>query len=156
LFIGIANTTEIADTAEVKKQTTIYSEHERSILAFCTGVRIIKNNGLRFYSKYYPDDDHVSVPTIATYDGLRTIFAKNRFSYAAVEAPSFKPETDIVLFFETQSKQLGYLIPVPKDVLERCDEIYNRKKDSKRQKQVRALYTSLYPADAKKYIENDN
>ncbi|MEY5042103.1 MAG: hypothetical protein RLZZ414_1662, partial [Bacteroidota bacterium] len=70
--------------------------------------------------------------------------------------PSFKPETDIALFFETQSKQLGYLIPVPKDVLERCDEIYKRKKDIKRQKQVRALYTSLYPTDAKKYIENDN
>ena len=156
LFIGIANTTEIEDTAEVKKQTTIYSEHERSILAFCTGVRTLKNNGLRFYSKYYPDDDHVSVPTIATYDGLRTIFAKNRFSYAAVEAPSFKPETDIALFFSTQSKQLGYPISVPKDVLERCDAIYKRTKDIKRQKAVRALYTSLYPADAKKYIENDN
>jgi predicted alpha/beta superfamily hydrolase len=156
LFIGIANTTEIADTSIVKKEKSLYSEHERSILAFCTGVRTLKNNGLRFYSKYYPDDDHVSVTTIATYDGLRTIFAKNRFSYAAVEAPSFKPETDIALFFSTQSKQLGYPISVPKDVLERCDAIYKRTKDIKRQKAVRALYTSLYPADAKKYIENDN
>ena len=73
-----------------------------------------------------------------------------------MEAPSFKPETDIALFFSTQSKQLGYPISVPKDVLERCDAIYKRTKDIKRQKAVRALYTSLYPADAKKYIENDN
>jgi len=156
LFIAIANTTEIADTAEVKKQKTSYSEHERSILAFCTGVRTIKNNGLKFYSKYYPDDDHVSVPTIATYDGLRTIFLKYRFSYTAAESPSFNPAIDIPLFFSTQSKQLGYKIPVPSDVLERCDAIYKRKKDVVRQKAVRDLYTSLYPADAKKYIDNDN
>ncbi len=156
LFIAIANTTEIADTAEVKKQKTSYSEHERSILAFCTGVRTIKNNGLKFYSKYYPDDDHVSVPTIATYDGLRTIFLKYRFSYTAAELPSFNPAIDIPLFFSTQSKQLGYKIPVPSDVLERCDAIYKRKKDVVRQKAVRDLYISLYPADAKKYIDNDN
>lgn len=156
LFVGIANTTEIEDTVEVKKQKTLYSEHERSILAFCTGVRSIKNNGLRFYSKYYPDDDHVSIPAIATYDGLRTIFLKNRFSYVAVEAPSFNPAIDIPLFFSTQSKQLGYKIPVPSDLLERCDAIYKRKKDLKRQKAVRELYASLYPDEAKKYIENDN
>jgi hypothetical protein len=156
LFVGIANTTEIADTLIVKKETSMYSEHERSILAFCTGVRTIKNNGLRFYSKYYPDDDHSSVPTIATYDGLRTIFFKNRFSYAAVEAPSFKPATDIPFFFESQSKQLGYTISVPSDVLEKCDAIYKRKRDLIRQKAVRDLYTSLYPEAAKKYIENDN
>jgi hypothetical protein len=87
---------------------------------------------------------------------LRTIFFKNRFSYAAVEAPSFKPATDIPLFFETQSKQLGYTISVPSDVLEKCDAIYKRKRDLIRQKAVRDLYTSLYPEAAKKYIENDN
>ena len=47
LFVGIANTTEIEDTVEVKKQKSFYSEHERSILAFCTGVRTIKNNGYK-------------------------------------------------------------------------------------------------------------
>lgn len=156
LFIGIANTTDIADTSVVKKQSTLLSEHERSIIAFCTGVKTIKNNGLRFYSKYYPDDDHVSVPTIATYDGLRTIFAKHRFSYASIEASSFKPATDIPLFFETQSRLLGYRIPVPTDVLERCDAIYKRKQDKPRQEAVRTLYKKLYPEDAKKYIENDN
>ena len=156
LFVAIANTTEIEDTSDVKKQNSLYSEHERSILAFCTGVRTIKNNGLRFYSKYYPDDDHSSIPTIATYDGLRTVFFKNRFSYATVEAPSFNPAIDIPLFFSTQSQQLGYKIPVPSDVLERCDAIYKRIKDAIRQKAVRDLYTSLYPDAAKKYIENDN
>lgn len=95
-------------------------------------------------------------PAIATYDGLRTIFLKNRFSYVAVEAPSFNPAIDIPLFFSTQSKQLGYKIPVPSDLLERCDAIYKRKKDLKRQKAVRELYASLYPDEAKKYIENDN
>jgi hypothetical protein len=73
-----------------------------------------------------------------------------------VEAPSFKPSTDIPLFFENQSKQLGYKIPVPSDVLERCDAIYKRKKDQKRQKAVRDLYTYLYTEAAKKYIETDN
>jgi hypothetical protein len=73
-----------------------------------------------------------------------------------VEAPSFNPAIDIPLFFSTQSKQLGYKIPVPSDLLERCDAIYKRKKDLKRQKAVRELYASLYPDEAKKYIENDN
>jgi len=156
LFIGVANTTDIADTTEVKKQKTNISEHERSIIAFNTGVRSIKNNGLVFNAKYYPDDDHVSVPTIATYDGLRIIFAKNRFSYAAIEAPSYKPATDIPLFFKNQSKALGYHIAVPTDVLERCDAVYKRKHDKARQEAVRNLYKTLYPTEAKKYIDNDD
>ena len=156
MFIGIANTTDIADTSEVIKQKTLFSEHERSIIAFCNGVKNInKRSGLQFYSKYYPDDDHVSVPTIATYDGLRTLFSKYRFSYSSISVRSFSPSTDIPLFFENISKQLGYKISVSTDILERCDATYKRANDLKRQNEVRLLYKKLYPKEAEAYIEND-
>ena len=155
MFVAIANTTDIADTSEVKKQKSLYSEHERSIIAFSSGVRNIKSNGLKFYSKYYVDDDHISVPTIATYDGLRTIFSKYRFSYTAILSPSFTPNIDIPIFFENLSKQLGYIVQVPSDVIERCDAIYKKNHDIHRQELTRILYKKMFPKEATTYIENN-
>lgn len=74
LFLAIANTMEAGmDTLQVQADTMKDTEHIRAI--FDLGKHLAKHpNGLNFGQRYYPDDDHGSVPLIGEYDALRHIF----------------------------------------------------------------------------------
>lgn len=74
LFLGIANTmSEGMDTLQVQKDTTKVTEHIRALIDLGKHLTT-HSNGLNFKQKYYPNDDHGSVPLITEYDALRHIF----------------------------------------------------------------------------------
>ena len=153
LFIAIANTTNQKDTSLVKKAKDINSEHERSIIEFNTRVKQMKNQ-LNYFSKYYPDDDHRSIPTIAQYDGLRFFFKGLKFSFDEILTPEFQPRKRIIAHFENLSKKLRYTMPIPSAILEGCYNDYSDQKDTKRKNEVLDLYKELYPEKATKFIES--
>ena len=75
LFIGIANTmAPEMNIVKVKKDTAVASKHIRAILALSNTLKSNKQSLLTYQDKYYNDDDHGSVPLIATYDALHFIF----------------------------------------------------------------------------------
>lgn len=79
LFLGIANTMKPGmDIAYVRKDTTQLTYHIRSILKLRDNLNDTKSN-LKWNSKYYPDDNHASIPLPSAYDGLRYIFRNNKF-----------------------------------------------------------------------------
>ncbi len=120
LYLGIANTMdERMDITKVQSDTSHETRHIRSILDLDKYIKSQKQNGLRYESKYYSNDDHGSVPMIAEYDGLRFIFDKYRFKL------SFKDFTDSTVHlankfehhFREVSKQLGYKVSPPENML---------------------------------------
>jgi predicted alpha/beta superfamily hydrolase len=151
LFIAIANTTNQKDTSLVKKAKDLNSEHERSILEFNSKIKLIKNN-LKYASKYYPEDDHRSVPTIAKYDGLRFFFKGLKFSLDELLAPEYQPRKEIIKYYDHLSKKLKYNIPIPTAILETCYKEYADIKDLKRQNEVLGLYQERYPEKAEKFV----
>ena len=75
LFYASANTLKKdMDTLRVKKDTAHASVHVRDNLQFRTILRNNSKSRLQWDWKYYPADDHGSVPFIASYDALRFIF----------------------------------------------------------------------------------
>jgi predicted alpha/beta superfamily hydrolase len=75
LFVAIANTIgKGKQLGDVKNDTASSTVHVRSIIKFNDALSTV-NNGLTFSAKYYPDDDHSSVPLAAAYDGLRSFFS---------------------------------------------------------------------------------
>lgn len=75
LYLGIANTMEAGmDIKKVLKDTSGDSRHIRSILKLNAAFEKNKQNGLRYRSKFYPDDSHGSVPFITEYDAIRFFF----------------------------------------------------------------------------------
>jgi predicted alpha/beta superfamily hydrolase len=75
LYLGIANTMEEGmDLNMVQKDTSVDSEHIRSILALQAAFEKNKQNGLKYRGKYYPDDTHGSAPLMTEYDALRFFF----------------------------------------------------------------------------------
>lgn len=154
LFIAIANTTSQKDTSIVKKSKEVNTEHERSIIEFNARIKLIKNN-LNYSSKYYPEDDHQSVPAIAKYDGLRFFFKGLKFSLDEIHNPSFIPRKRIPEHFEKLSKKLKYKMDVPTSILEGCYKDYAEFKDEKRKEEVLQLYKDLYPVLAQQFIEKN-
>lgn len=153
LFIAIANTTNQKDTSIVKKAKDLNSEHERSIIEFNSKIKLIKNN-LNYASKYYSEDDHRSVPTIAKYDGLRFFFKGLKFSFDELLAPEYQPKKEIVRYYDLLSKKLKHTMPIPKGILEAAYQEYADTKDIKRQNEVLELYKERYPEKAAIFINS--
>jgi predicted alpha/beta superfamily hydrolase len=78
LFLTVANTMpEGMDTLVALQDTTWVTSTMRSNLNFAKAVERIKNNGLDFKWKYLSDENHLSVPTISEYYGLKYFFRWN-------------------------------------------------------------------------------
>jgi|CXWL01.1.fsa_nt_gi predicted alpha/beta superfamily hydrolase len=116
LYVGIANTMSEGMTLEkLKKDTTSDTRHIRSIFAMDKFIKANAQNGLKYASKYYTDDDHGSVPLISEYDGLRFIFSRYRFkfTYADFMDPGIEIVQKMKQHYQTVSKEFGYKLPPP-------------------------------------------
>ena len=116
LYVGIANTMAEGMTLEkMKKDTSSDTRHIRSIFAMDQFIKANSQNGLRYASKYYGDDDHGSVPLISEYDGLRFIFSWYRFKFT--RADFMDAGTEVVQrmkqHYQTVSKEFGYKVSPP-------------------------------------------
>jgi len=75
LYFASANTMEKGmDTIRVGKDTAHGNAHVRENLHFRTILSNSQKSHLQWEWKFYPEDDHVSVPLISCYDALRSIF----------------------------------------------------------------------------------
>lgn len=78
LFVTVANTMpEGMDTLTVLQDTTWVTSTMRSNLNFVQALEQINRNGLDFKWKYFSDENHLSVPTISGYYGLKYFFRWN-------------------------------------------------------------------------------
>ncbi len=116
LYFGIANTMSEGMTLEkLKKDTSVDTRHIRSIFAMDKFIKANTQNGLKYASKYYGDDDHGSVPLISEYDGLRFIFSWYRFTFT--RADFMEPGTEIITrmkkHYQTVSKEFGFKVSPP-------------------------------------------
>ena len=116
LYVGIANTLNEGMTLEkLKKDTTTDTRHIRSIFAMDKFIKANQQNGLKYASKYYADDDHGSVPLITEYDALRFIFSWYRFKFTIADFMS--PEIGVVQrmkqHYQKVSREFGFKVSPP-------------------------------------------
>lgn len=113
LFLGIANTMNEGMTlAKLPKDTTASTKHIRSIFELDKHLKASKQNGLKYQSKYYPDDTHGSAPLITEYDALHFIF--DYYNLKLTEKDYNDTTTVLASKYTTHfaniSKQLGYKV----------------------------------------------
>ncbi len=115
-FLGIANTMNPGiDTATVKRDTSVATQHIRSILALNNLLQKNKKNGLAYNTKYYSNDSHGSVPLIATYDALHFIFKFYDLRLTIEDYMKFSRNTmtKVENHYKEVSKQFGFTFLVP-------------------------------------------
>ncbi len=75
VYLAIANSLPDGMTFnKLQKDTSADTRHMRAIFALDKHIKANKHNGIKYASKYYPDDSHTSIPVVSQYDGLRFIF----------------------------------------------------------------------------------
>lgn len=111
-YMAIAHTMrEGLDTSDVRKDTEASSTHINTILSFMDLLKSRAPGSLAWKAKYYDDDDHGSLPSIALYDGLRFFFKNFRFPtylYRDASCPADSLKQLITDHFDLLSKDLGY------------------------------------------------
>lgn len=129
----------IARARPVACSDTAMTAHTRAISEFDRMVRASNASGLRYAYKYYPADDHGSVPLIAGYDALRFIFDSYKIDLAK------KPSVEAVkAHFAALSKQMGYAVTPPEKLLEVIGQVAMNP-DTVRAVAILRFKTELYP-----------
>ncbi|WMN11769.1 alpha/beta fold hydrolase [Marivirga salinae] len=70
---------EDLDLEGLAKDTSIISQHVRSIIDYSNTALSNSQNGLQFDWKFYENENHISIPLISTYDAMRSTFSWYRF-----------------------------------------------------------------------------
>lgn len=153
LFLGIANTMNPGmDTLAVRKDTSEITHHIRSILKLSDDLKRYPANQLRWNDKYYPDDDHASVPLIAEYDALRFVFKHNRFprnqpvnqffdkNYSATDLRGL-----IISHYQSLSVEMGYKVRPSEFYFNQLGYTFLQQKDDQKAMLFFQLNIDYYP-----------
>jgi predicted alpha/beta superfamily hydrolase len=136
LYLAQANTINAADTTS--------NPHFNAMLRFNAIAEAHNASGLRYAYRYYPQDDHGSVPLIAEYDALRFIFAGYKASLAqALEHPAYITE-----HFARVSRELGVRFTPPESMVDLLAMIQSGQ-DKDKAVGLYRLNTELHPASPK-------
>lgn len=119
LFLAVANTLPAGmDTLKVQNDTSNASLHIRSMLQLAGALKRNPNNGLRWTYKYYPDDDHGSVPLIAEYDALRFVFSNYKLPpFDILMDKNIQGDSVLMAHFDRVSGDLGYKVLPPEPLV---------------------------------------
>ena len=153
LFLGIANTTNPGmDTTHVRTDSTVITHHIRSILKLKDNLQQYPGNNLRWGYRYYPDDDHQSVPLIAQYDGLRFIFKDNRFPRNQPQFQYFDKTISpaemrkmIDAHYRLMSEEMGYTVRPDEGLMNQFGYIFLQQKDFERSRMFFQVNIDYYP-----------
>jgi predicted alpha/beta superfamily hydrolase len=119
LYLAMANTMQNGmDTVTVQKATDFMNMHPRSILELGHALDAHPHNGLHYSWKYYPDYSHHTIPLVAAYDGLQSIFSfyKYELPFGTFFQPGYKDDSLLTAHYESISRNMGYKILPPEDL----------------------------------------
>jgi tetratricopeptide (TPR) repeat protein len=159
LFLGFANTTPNGmDTLQVKRDTSEISHHIRSIMKLGDNLSANKANNLLWAKKYYPDDDHNSVPFNAEYDALRFIFKSNRFpknqpynQYFNKQYSALQLRQMIDEHYKKMSAERGYTVRPPESEMNGIGYAFLQQKDYEKAAMFFQVNIDNYPKNFNVY-----
>ncbi|MET4141390.1 alpha/beta hydrolase-fold protein [Pedobacter sp. UYP1] len=157
LFLGAANTINPGmDTAAARQDTTQVTQHLRSILALSDQLRSVQ--GLRWNFKYYPDEDHTSVPLIAEYDALKFIFRHYKFpqtqpvnQFFDKKSTAAELEKLISSHYQSLSDEMDYIVRPSEQDMNRLGYIFLQQKDNSKAEMFFQLNIRYYPESFNAY-----
>jgi uncharacterized protein len=139
LYVALANTLDADDS--------LPNGHYNSIVQFNRVLEAYNTSGIRYGFRYYPNDDHGSVPLIAEYDALRFLFDRYRLELQA----AIKDTANVTAHFARVSGQLGYTVRPPEAMVAMLSQAA-QSLDSAKVAPLLELNTQLYPRSARAFL----
>jgi len=119
LFIAIANNIPAGlDTISILKDTSVTAPIPQSVIPFVQSLRATKPPGLRWTSKFYPNERHGTVELTSEYDALRYIFDYYQFRTSQFMGhPELDEDSVIAVHYRVVSEKLGYAVQPTEDLI---------------------------------------
>lgn len=154
LFVGIANTMEPGmDTIKVRTDTDRATGHIRAILELSKNLTDNSKNHLNYNYKYYNEESHNTIPLIAAYDAMHTIFSFYELKIPRSEMMGMNMGTIAIItgHYENVSKQLGYTVSLPQPMANNIGYLALRLKKYDEAEYLFRLNCTNYPDSADAY-----
>lgn len=112
LFIGRSNNMPPKmDTLTALKDTTEYTMLYRAVTQFVNDLGKAGDNGLRWSTKFYPEESHGTVELNGQYDALKFLFSNYAFSITLFELnPNMNIDSMLNAHFKNISQKFGYTV----------------------------------------------
>lgn len=112
LFVGIANNIPPGmDTVSILKDTGIIAPVTQAVLPFVHFLRDNKTVGLRWSSKFYPNERHGTVELVSEYDALRFLFDFYPFRTSQFSGhPELNEDFVLAAHYKMLSERMGYTV----------------------------------------------
>ena len=112
LFIGRANNLPPKmDTLSALKDSTEYTMLYRAVTKFIWDLKYAGNIGLRWSTKFYPDEGHGTVELNGEYDALKFLFNYYKFRTSIFELnTNMNIDSALVSHFKNISQRFGYTV----------------------------------------------
>jgi hypothetical protein len=112
LFVGIANNMPPGmDTISILKDTGLVAPVTQAVLPFVHVLRDSKPPGLRWSSKFYPNERHGTVELISEYDALRFLFDFYPFTTSQFSGhPELNEDSVLAAHYKMVSEKMGYTV----------------------------------------------
>lgn len=119
LFVAIANNIPAGlDTVSVMNDRSEMSLIPRALLPFVADLRKAHPTGLRWTSKFYPNERHGTVELNAEYDALRYLFDYYQFRTSQFNGhPELNPDSVLTAHFKNISAHFGYPVSPSEEVV---------------------------------------
>ncbi len=110
LYLAVANTlAKGASIDQVRSGNDQDSRHIRSIFKLVDTLDAHPQSGLRWKWKYYPEENHGSIPLLAEYDGLNFLFDFYKYAnFSRLYDAKIDGASEIQKQFEKISSHMGY------------------------------------------------
>jgi uncharacterized protein len=150
LFLGRAhNLPPSMDTVSALSDTSKYTMLYRSVTHFSNDLHAAGNNGLRWTSKYYPEESHGTVQLNAQYDALKFLFNFYQFRTSAFELnPKLNIDSALTAHFNYLSEKFGYKVVPSRSLVNNLGYTCMGLKQWKKAEAFFRMNTENYPWDA--------
>lgn len=112
LFVGRSNNMPPGmDTLTALKDTTEFTQLYRAVTRFIAILNQKNNSGLRWDTKFYPEEVHGTVELNGEYDALKFLFNYYQFNTSVFEInPNMNIDSALAAHFKKISQEMGYTV----------------------------------------------
>ncbi|CCH54274.1 hypothetical protein BN8_03430 [Fibrisoma limi BUZ 3] len=153
-YLGFSNLKPAEMSLEqARTDTTDRTKSIRQLLTLLDALTTNKQNGLLADGKFYPDDDHLSVPLITEYDAIRFMFSRYKMPFSQEELfnPAFNTDSAFVAHYKEVSRWMGYAMLPPESLVNQWAYTYLQNGPV-----FQAKAEALFRANLKNYPQSPN
>jgi len=154
LYLAAANTLPPGmDLPAALEDSTFFTMQVRSIMHFAEQVEQATDRKFHFDWRYFAEDNHLSIPLIATYEGLRYIFDGYQFPWSDYFMPGNSPGPEemagaIRKHFRQVSDTFGYEVLPPESTVNLLGYTFLSMRDFDKAEVLFAMNVANHPESA--------